>query len=182
MGSDLFTMYEVGVNRLALILSDGTEKTFPEALKNGRANYVIFESLVRDLAGLQDTTGSDHQDAEGKKYEQKSYVDPKLANGSSDLFHCCASSTFGPNNDGPRVKHFLDEGDYESALALCKLKGYSKNDYYIFTNSGHYSTEVPFRYFIIPTQELIENLSSEDPREVSLSKLLAMIQAKVVLV
>ena len=182
MGRQLFTMYEIGVDRLSLIMSDGSERSFPGALENGRVNYGVFEYLVRDLAGLEDTSGPDHQDEFGMIYEQKSYVDPENSTSRSDLFHCSSSSTFPANNYGKTIKKFLDANDYESALELCKEKGYNKSEYYIFTNSGKYRNNVPFRYFIIPTKDLISNLSSEDPRKVSLSRLLGMIQSKVVLV
>ncbi len=182
MGNELFTMYEIRVARLALILGDGTERVFPEALASGRANYMLFEALVRDFADLQKTTGSDHKDGLGRRYEQKAYEDPELYPKSKDLFRCSSSSTFGANNDGPKVKKFLENNDYESALELCKVKGYDKNDFYVFTNSGNFKTAIPFRYFIIPKADLVANLDSNDPRLISKSTLFGMIQSKVVLV
>ncbi len=182
MGNALFTMYEIRVDRLALVLGDGSEKVFPDALASGRANYMLFEALVRDFSGLERTTSSDHKDAEGRTYEQKAYEDPELYPKSKDLFRCSSSSTFGANNDGPKVKHFLENNDYASALELCKVKGYNKNDFYIFTNSGSFRTEIPFRYFIIPKDNLIAELDSEDPRMISKTKLFKMVQSKVVLV
>ncbi len=182
MGNALFTMYEIRVTRLALVLADGSEKVFPDALASGRANYMIFEALVRDFAGLEKTTSSDHIDSKGRTYEQKAYEDPELYPKSNDLFRCSSSSTFGANNDGPKVKKFLENNDYASALELCKVKGYNKNDFYIFTNSGSFKTEIPFRYFIIPKDDLVAELDSEDPRMISKTKLFNMIQTKVVLV
>lgn len=182
MGNQLFTMYEIRIEKLSLVLGDGTEKIFPDALASGRANYMLFEALVRDFAGLEKTTSSDHKDGAGKTYEQKAYEDPELYPKSKDLFRCSSSSTFGANNDGPKVKALLSAGDYEGALELCKSKGFNKNDYYIFTNSGNYKTDVPFRYFIIPKDVLVENLDSEDPRLISKTRLFGMVKSKVVLV
>jgi hypothetical protein len=183
VGNALFTMYEVNIDRLALVLADGSERALPDALSNGRVNYLLFESLVRDFVGLKkNSTGSDHEDSSGRTYEQKSYEDPELHPRSKDLFHCSSSSTFGPNNDGPKVKHFLADNDYSAALEVCKVKGYNKNDFYIFTNSGRFRPAIPFRYFIIPKEALLENLDLEDPRLISKTKLFDMIQSKVVLV
>lgn len=175
-------MYEIHIERLALVLADGSEKVFPEALASGRANYMIFEQLVREFAGLQRTTNSDHADVLGKTYEQKAYEDPVLYPKSKDLFRCSSSSTFGANNDGPLIRKFLKDNDYASALALCKHKGYDKNDFYIFTNSGSFKTSIPFRYFIVPKSTVVAELDLEDPRLISRAKLLSMIQSKVVLV
>ena len=182
LGNALFTMYEIHVDKLALVLADGSEKVFPEALASGRANYMLFEALVRDFTGLQKTTGSDHKDSSGRTYEQKAYEDPDLHPRSKDLFRCSSSSTFGANNDGPQIKKFLENDDYASALELCKVKGYNKNDFYVFTNSGSFRTEIPFRYFIIPKETLVAELDSEDPRMISKAKLFSMIKSKVVLV
>lgn len=182
LGKELYTLYEIKIEKLALILGNGTEKIFPDALASGRANYMLFEALVRDFAGLQKTTSSDHKDSDGKTYEQKAYEDPELYPKSKDLFRCSSSSTFGANNDGPKVKALLEAGNYSGALELCKVKGFNKNDFYIFTNSGSYKTDVPFRYFIIPKDELVANLDSEDPRMISKTRLFSMIKSKVVLV
>ena len=182
MGNALFTMYEIHVDRLALVLADGSERVFPDALASGRANYMLFEALVRDFAGLEKTTGSDHKDSKGYTYEQKAYEDPELYPKSKDLFRCSSSSTFGANNDGPKIKKFLENNDYASALEICKVKGYDKNDFYVFTNSGSFRTEIPFRYFIVPKDDLVSQLNSEDPRLISKAKLFNMIQSKVVLV
>ena len=182
MGNNLYTMYEIKVDRLALILGDGSEKSFPEALANGRANYVLFEALVRSFSGLLKTTGSDHKDSKDLTYEQKAYEDPEAYPKSKDIFRCSSSSTFGAHNHGPKVKKFLEFGDYAAALQLCKETGDNKNDFYVFTNSGNFVATVPFRYFIIPKDDVVANLDSEDPRLISRSKLLSMIQAKVVLI
>ena len=182
MGNKLFTMYEITVDRLALVLGDKSEKVFPEALSSGRANYMLFEALVRDFSGLSKTTGSDHKDSSGRTYEQKAYEDPEAYPKSKDIFRCSSSSTFGANNHGPKVKQYLADGDYQSALRLCKEKGYDKNDFYVFTNSGNFVSTVPFRYFIIPKEDVLANLDLEDPRLISRSKLLSMIESKIVLI
>jgi hypothetical protein len=182
MGNALFTMYEIRVDRLALVLGDGSERVFPDALASGRANYMLFEALVRDFAGLEKTTSSDHKDSQGRTYEQKAYEDPDLYPKSKDLFRCSSSSTFGANNDGPKIKKFLESSDYEGALELCKVKGYNKNDFYVFTNSGSFKTTIPFRYFIVPKDALLAELDSKDPRMISKTTLFSMIQSKVVLV
>ena len=182
MGAKTFVLYEIKIDRLALILGDGSEKVFPEALASGRANYMLFEALVRDFSGLLKTSGSDHKDAQDRTYEQKAYEDPEAYPKSKDIFRCSSSSTFGANNHGPKVKRFIELGDYAAALQLCKETGYDKNDFYVFTNSGSFVATVPFRYFIIPKDDVVANLDLEDPRLISRSKLLSMIKAKVVLI
>lgn len=182
MGRDLYTMYEIKIDRLALILGDGSERVFPEALASGRANYMLFEALVRDFSGLVKTAGSDHKDSLDRTYEQKAYEDPEAYPKSNDNFRCSSSSTFAANNHGPKVKKFLELGDYDAALKVCKETGYDKNDFYVFTNSGSFVASVPFRYFIIPKDDVVANLDSEDPRLISRSKLLSMVKSKVVLI
>lgn len=175
-----YTMYEMELDKLTLNTKSGREFVFPEALSNGRANYVIFESLIRSITGLTKTSGSDHQDSQGKKYEQKSYEDPELYPESKDLFRCSSSSTFGANNHGPKVKAYVDAGEYEKALELCKETGYNKNDFYIFTNTGGYFPKIPFRFFLIEKSDLLNNLDSKDPRLVSKRVLFGMIKTKIV--
>lgn len=182
MGRETYVMYEINIKRLALVLADDRELVFPEALSNGRANYVIFENLVRHFTGLVKTKGSDHKDEDGKNYEQKAYEDPELYPRSSDLFRFSASNTFGANNQGPKIKALLEAGEYDAALEICKKTGYDKNDFYIFTNSGSYKPTIPFRYFIVPKTDLLNFLDSEDPRMVSRSHLISLIKSKVVLV
>lgn len=176
------TLYEIGIDRLSLHFSDGTQKSLPEALSNGRANYIIFEELIRHYAGLQKAKGSDHQDVLGRKYEQKSFKDVLLHPKSEDLFRCSASSTFAANNNGPRVKKLLESGDYAAALDLCKKTGYNKNDFYIFTNTGGFKENSVLKYLILPTEELLRHLDSKDPRMVSRATLLGLVKSKVVIV
>lgn len=182
MGLNPYVMYEINIEKLALVLSNQTELIFPEALSNGRANYILFESLIRHFTGLSKAQVSDHVDSNGKRYEQKAYEDPELYPRSKDLFRFSASSTFGANNNGPKIKKLLETGNYQEALAICMKTGYDKNDFYIFTNSAGYSTEIPLRYFIVPKSSLIKMLDLKDPRLVSKSRLFRLIQSKVVLV
>lgn len=174
-------LYEIGITRLVLQLSNGTDLAMDKALANGRANYVIFEELIRHFTGLLETTGSDHKDSGGKTYEQKSFPDAELHPKSPDLFRMSSSSTFGANNHGPKVKAFLDSGDYEAALELCKTTGYNKNDFYIFTNTGGFKPDSTLRYIILPKTEVIEHLDSEDPRLISRSTVLGLAKSKVVI-
>lgn len=175
------TLYEIGLRRLVLQLSNGTDLVMDKALANGRANYVIFEELIRHFTGLLETTGSDHRDSDGKTYEQKSYPDADLHPNSPDLFRISSSSTFAANNHGPKVKAFLENGDYDSALELCKTTGYNKNDFYIFTNTGGFKPESTLRYIILPKDEVLDHLDSEDPRLISRSTVLGLAKSKVVI-
>lgn len=181
MFNETHTLYEIGVKRLVLRLSTGTDLVIDKALANGRANYVIFEELIRHFAGLLETTGSDHKDSHGKTYEQKSYPDPELHPNSDDLFRISSSSTFAANNHGPKVKAFLECGDYESALELCKTTGYNKNDFYVFTNTGGFKAGSTLRYIILPKNEVLEHLDSKDPRMISRSTVLGLAKSKVVI-
>jgi hypothetical protein len=167
------------LDKLVLSTKSGREFVFPEALSNGRANYIIFESLIRDVTGFIKTSGSDHKDELGRRYEQKSYEDPDLYPESKDLFRCSSSSTFGANNHGPKIKAYIAAGEYEKALELCKSTGYNKNDFYIFTNTGGYKPAIPFRFFIVDKNVLVENLNLNDPRLISKTVLFNMLKSKV---
>jgi len=170
-------MYEAGVESLTLRLADGNEYQFPEMLSNGRANYILFEELVRNLTGLSKTKQSDHIADDGTTYEQKAYSDQSLyPTDKSDLFQTSASSTFGANNNGPIIKRLLENGQYQEALEICKATGYSKNDFYIYTNTKNYKIESLFRYFVLPTKRILELIDSDDPRLISRSVLLAQIK------
>jgi len=160
-------LYEVEIDRLVLVLTDGREFSFPETLSNGRSSYVLFESLVRELTGLEKTRGSDHIDSEGRTYEQKAYLDLELFPRGADLFQCSASSTFGANNRGPIIKRLLEAGDYASALEICMETGYSKNDFYIFSNTRDFRPDVPFRFVVLQAEQVIALLDKSDPRMIS---------------
>lgn len=149
-------------------------------LSNGRASYILFEELVRELSGLQKAKNSDHHDALDRMYEQKAYADhlefPHL---KYDYFQTSASSTFPANNFGPKIKALLEAKNYDGALKICQETGYSKNDFYIYTNTSGFTLKSDFKYFIIPTENVLQNLHAGDPRLVSRSKLLALITAEM---
>ena len=65
-----YTLYEVGIKSLELNLTSGVTYQFPETLANGRANYILFEELIRKMTGLTKAKNSDHKDDTGKTYEQ----------------------------------------------------------------------------------------------------------------
>lgn len=171
-----FIMYEVEIEKLSLTLKDGREFIFPEALSNGRANYVLFESLVRNLSILYKTAQSDHVDERMRKYEQKAYFDPVAdPEGKEDLFRCSSSNTFGANRYGKEIKAMLDAGNYDDAYKLVCKHGYTKNDFYLFTNTAGYVVDYPFRFFILPTREVLRHLDQDDPRMISRTSLLNLL-------
>lgn len=172
-------LYEVEIDRLVLLLQDGREFSFPETLSNGRASYVLFESLVRELTGLAKTTGSDHIDDQGRTYEQKAYTDHELFPHGKDLFQCSASSTFAANNRGPVINRLLEDGDYESALEICRETGYSKNDFYIFSNTRDYRPDVPFRFIVMTSESVVSMLDTTDPRMISRCAVLSTVKETI---
>jgi len=177
------TIYEVGITKLALVLRDGSEKIYPEALANGRANYIIFEWLIRDLVGLTKTTGSDSKDDQGRMYEQKAYKDPELHPDDDDLFRVSSSSTFGANNYGPVVNKLVKDGKYAEAFEIVNAKGYSKNDFYILTNTGGFEPSIPLRFIILEKDVLVNNLDKNDPRLISKKTVLERIaKSQIVLI
>lgn len=176
-------LYEVGIEKQVLILRDGSERNYPETLANGRANYIVFEWLIRDLAELTKTTGSDSKDAHGRTYEQKAYKDPELYPNDSDLFRVSSSSTFGANNYGPTVNRLVRERKYDEAFAIVDETGYSKNDFYILTNTGGYNPTIPLRFVILEKDLLVANLDKVDPRLISKNVILNhIVKSKVVLI
>lgn len=171
-------LYEVAIDSLTLKLQSGKEFDFPDTLANGRANYILFEELVRALTGLKKTHHSDHTSESGLKYEQKAFHDDELYPGPKyDLFQTSASSTFGANNDGPVIAKYLANSEYEKALELCKQTGYDKNDYYIYTNTRGYSPRVPLKYVILSKSRVLDNLSLKDPRLISRKTILETIKS-----
>lgn len=171
---ETFVLYTLRLDSLCLKRSDGVELDFTDTLKNGRFNYGIFEDLVRRLTGFTKTTGSDHKDEFGNRYEQKAFADLDQYPTEPDTFQTSASSTFGANNKGPIIKAHLENGEYEDALAICKATGYDKNDFYIYTNTSNFVTSVPFRFIIIPTEVVLKNLSPQDPRKISRSAVVSL--------
>ena len=177
-----YTLYEVGIKSLELNLTSGVTYQFPETLANGRANYILFEELIRKMTGLTKAKNSDHKDNTGKTYEQKAYKDPAIyPKLNDDLFHTSASSTFGANNKGPKIKKLLESGDYQAALAICKETGYDYNDFYIYTNTKQYKSSFPLRYFVMPKADVLAILEADDPRKISRKVILAKITNTVVL-
>jgi len=175
-----YSLYEVGIESLILTLKNGNQFEFPDTLANGRANYILLEELIRKITGLMKTSGSDHTASNGTKYEQKAFNDSNLyPEDKYDLFQTSASSTFGANNNGPRVKRLLDTNDYESALKICRVTGYDHNDFYIYTNTKGFKPTVPLKYFVIPTIDVISNLNPSDPRLISRKILLSKIKKTV---
>ncbi len=169
-----YVLYELGVASLTLNLAGGGSIDMTGTLANGRSNYLLFEQLVRDLIGLERTAGSDHVAADGCRYEQKAYTDPQI-DPAADLFQTSASSTFGANNNGPKVKAFLEAGDYPGALAICAATGYDHNDFYIYTNTRSYNPSVPFRFLIVPKVDVVGLLDASDPRLISRSVVLGRV-------
>ena len=176
-------LYEVGIEKQVLILRDGSERNYPETLSNGRANYIVFEWLIRDLAGLTKTTGSDSKDSMGRTYEQKAYKDPELHPNDDDLFRVSSSSTFGANNYGPLVNRLVKTGNYAEAFDIVNQTGYSKNDFYILTNTGGFTPSIPLRFVILEKELLVSNLDKFDPRLISKNVILNnIIKTKIVLI
>jgi hypothetical protein len=171
-----YVLYEVPIATLTLKLTSGETYDFPETLSNGRANYILFEELIRSLTGLHKTTKSDHVSTEGLRYEQKAYFDVvKFPGLDHDLFQTSASSTFGANNNGPRIKKLLENSEYEEALRICSDTGYFKNDFYIYTNTRGFSPDIPFRYVVVPKTEVLNSLDSKDPRLISRTSFLSKV-------
>ena len=177
-----YVLYEVGLESLQLKLSSGAVYEFPDTLANGRANYILFEELLRKLTGLSKAKHSDHEDSNGQTFEQKAYKAPAIyPDPDDDFFQTSASTTFGANNNGPKIKKLLEGGDYDSALAICKETGYNKNDFYIYTNTKQFNVSFPLRYFVMPKADVLVNLATHDPRLVNRKTLLAKITETVVL-
>lgn len=179
---ELLQPYEVDLKSLDLNFKNGSPLSMTETLASGRANYIIFETLVRKITGLTEGTGCDHFDEMAKRYEQKAYSDSNLYPNSKDTFQVSASSTFPANNHGPTIKRLLDDGKYNEALEICRTvkNGFNSNDYYILTNTADYRPSVPFRYFIVESKELQNHLSKSDPRLASKKSLFSVLKPKVI--
>jgi hypothetical protein len=176
---DPFVLYKCDIHSLKLQISGKREFEFPETLSNGRANYILFEELVRNLTGLTKSKNSDHVAEDGTTYEQKAFYDSeRFPSTKYNLFQTSASNTFGANNNGPKIKKLLVEGDYAQALEICKATGYDKNDFYLYTNTRKFKVNCMFRYFVVPTSVVLQNLDSNDPRLVSRDSLLMKIKSE----
>jgi hypothetical protein len=195
LATETFVLYQATFKGLFLELESGRKLDMSFALKNGRSSYLIFEHLVSLLSGLESNSqggDADLASAQGLKYEVKAYKEPEIyPHTRDDYFHTGASSTFGPNNIGqtiinPALKRaklnpetFAIE--YATALEACMSAGYAHNDYYVYTNTAQYELGTPFRYIIIPTAKVLENLSNLDPRLISRVDILAMAKRKEIL-
>jgi hypothetical protein len=176
---DPFVVYELPIKSLTLTTKSGAQILMNEGLNNGRANYVLFQSLVARCTGLSEgSEGAASDLSEG--HEVKAYYDHDLYP-ESDEFQTSASSTFGANNKGPVIKKLLDNGDYQAALKICVETGYAKNNAYVYTNTRKYIAEVPFRYVIVPTKDVLGLLSKNDPRLISRDAILQRVKKTVVI-
>lgn len=185
-----FVLYELKINGLALEVElDGTQRLvgMDEALTNGRGSYLIFERLVRLLFGLEQAVRSDHRNVYNQRIEQKAYVDPQNRGYQSPgEFQTSASATFPANNFGPQIRQLLRAGDYSAAFDICFETGYSKNDLYIYTNTGNsnrqkFDLSYPFRCVAVPTKDVLELLNKSDPRYISIEDILARAKDKLIL-
>lgn len=174
-----YVLYELPISSLVLTTKSGATIEMNEGLSNGRANYVLFQSLVARCTGLlEGSEGAASDLSEG--HEVKAYYDHELYPEHDD-FQTSASSTFGANNKGPLIKRLLDNGDYQSALKICIETGYEKNQAYVYTNTRKYIAEVPFRYVIVPTKDVLALLSKKDPRLISRDAILKRVKKTVVI-
>lgn len=170
-------IYEGRIDALKLE-AFGIELDVSDILSSGRSNYILFQKLVARCANLQPNSEggkSDLVSPTDQTFEVKAFKDVDLhPSASCDLFHTAASSTFPANNLGPTIKALLKAGDYNAALQMCKDTGYSKNDFYVYTNTSEYSVSTPFRYIVVPTALVLANLSTTDPRLINRRDLLAL--------
>jgi len=175
-----YILYEVKLRSLVLEIDRGVKFDATHLLANGRANYILFENLIAECAGLNPNSqggASDLCDDSGSGYEVKSYKDAeKFPDRRNDRFHTGASSTFGANNHGPTIKLLLQEGKYSEALRICRESGFDKNDFYVYVNSAQYDVSIPLRYVILPTSDVLSMISREDPRLISRSDILAKVK------
>lgn len=186
MSHDLRTpgiLYEVKIEFFLHALdAKGGTISLDAILKNGRGSYLIFQAVASHYAGLVAGTegkGSDLvEEDSGDGYEVKSYPDPDN-HPRMDEIHCGPSSVFANNSSAAAYKKLLNEGDFKGALRLCHEKGYSKNDYYLFTNTARYASgQKHFRYLIIHRDELVKIVEPMDPAKLSRSRLLATAKRK----
>lgn len=176
-------LYSIPLGALRLQVAPGVHLDVTDTLSSGRVNYAIFQKLVGLAAGLTPGTeggGADLHGPNGQRYEVKAYFDPDTHPGEGvrvTRIHTAASSTFGPNNHGPRIKALLDAGDHQVALQICDEAGYRHNDFYVYTNTRGYQAGQPFRYLILPTATVRRILSADDPRIVNRRDLLNQVRA-----
>ena len=180
-----YVLYEVRLQSLILTTEKGTQFNASKLLANGRANYILFENFIAHLIGLRSNSqgaASDLCDSLGRGYEVKSFRDIDAHPSSKhDEFHTAASSTFGPNNHGPKVKKFLEDGEYERAFKLCCETGFDKNDFYIYVNSAQFNILRPLKFIVIPTTDVMARVSRDDPRKISRREILDLARETVAL-
>ena len=155
----------------------GCKLEVDKTLSNGRTNYLIFEELIRKLTGLQPNSSDDfidHVDSKGVKYEQKSFRDETIYK-SDHLIHCAKSSFFANNSGQNPYSEELRLGGYRRAKNFLIRECYSKADFYIFTNTSRFSDNRLFKYFVVSSEDLINNLDGKDPTKVSRNNLLNLV-------
>jgi hypothetical protein len=176
-----YILFEAVLQRLVVEFDDGLELDVSEAMANGRSNYEIVQRLIAGCLGLSrnsEGAKSDLVDEFERGYEVKSYKDPLTHPKKRDEnVHTAASSTFGPNNHGPTIKRLLQAGKYAEALKICKETGFDKNEFYIYVNSGQFNFQVPLRFIIVPTSDVLRHLSATDPRVIARKDILGLAQS-----
>ena len=132
---------------------------------NGRASYVYYEEILREIFQMGQGIGSDHRTSRGV-IEQKSYEDP--ANRKKDYeFYTGASCTFPANNYGKTVGQALRDGNYSQALQIVKETGFNKNDFYVYTNTGKMVLGRSLSAIFLKTSDVLSLISHTDPRKIS---------------
>lgn len=178
-----YVLYEIRLRSLILTTEKETHFNASKLLANGRANYILFENFIAHLTGLNSNSqgaASDLCDSSGRGYEVKSFKDVETHPAAKDdEFHTAASSTFGPNNHGPKIKKLLEDGNYEGAYRICCETGFDKNDFYIYVNSAQFNILRPLRFIVVPTAEVMALVSRNDPRKISRRDVLALAKSKV---
>jgi hypothetical protein len=176
-------LYEVSLN-IEMYSEDkrGRIISLRRALQNGRGSYIFFQIIAAAYAGLSNGTegnGSDlvMEDTE-EGYEVKAYADPQDYPRSEHIVHCGPSSLFANNSGAREYKKLLNERNFAAAMLLAHDKGYSKNDFYLFTNTAKYKSDF-FRYLIIKRDDLMKIVIQEDPVKVTRKALLATATKKV---
>jgi len=176
-------LYEVSLN-FVMYSQDkkGRKIDLVRALRNGRGSYIFFQMIAADYAGLTGGTegkGSDlvMEDTD-EGYEVKAYADPQDYPRSEHEVHCGPSGLFAKNSGANEYKKMLKEKNYAAAMRLAHDKGYSKNDFYLFTNTAKYKSNF-FRYLIIRRDDLVKIVLPEDPVKVPREALLATASRKI---
>ena len=171
-------IYEIETGNLLYEMNDSLV-ILNDVISNGRSSYILFEQFVREQFGLNRGVNSDHE-INGFNIEQKSF------NESEEDFHTAPSCTHGANRFGKTIKNFLVQmkmhrvnGDldsaqreYDKAFQICYEKGYSQNRFYVYTNTGKFKIGSTLKVIFIPTEEMIQILSKDDPRRIPVSAIM----------